>query len=482
MNGQNSDRGRRRKGSDEMPIAVRERLRDRRTLPNNTDAEASVLGGIILKNEALALLPDVETEDFYHLPHRVVWEAMRNLEARQEKIDVVTLEAEIERRGKLEALGGIGFLGELALRVPTVDNIEAYGKIVKGHAITRSAILVLGQLMDEALTGLSEGDQLLHDISTALITIRSNNETPILTMAQLIAEEAQRVQHDVDARLSGKSVFTGVPTGITSLDDIVGGHPIGIMSLYIGRPGMGKSTISMQFAAASSEIADQDTLIASYEDSGQSFGQRGLAQSTGFATDLIRSRRLTAADMIEILAARFAGRSECFLKSSGMTVEALARRVRRENLRRKIGGRKPLKQLIVDYIQKMPMPEWARSRDDGISYISTGLCNLAVAEEMAVVAMCQLNREVEKRDDHRPRLSDIRDSGSLEQDGKLICGLYHPYSYNQQNNPDHELHLLVLKNHQGENYGDISLYWDRKTHAVFNTQLDYHRARIARTQ
>lgn len=478
--GQNSDRGRRRKGSDEMPQVLREKLRDRRVLPHNLDAEASILGGVILKNEALALLPDVETEDFYHHQHKVVWEAIRNIEARQGRIDVVTLENEIEARGKLEAIGGIGFLGELALRVPTVDNIEEYGKIVRGHAITRSAILVLSQLMEEALTGLSEGDQLLHDISTALITIRSNNETPILSMAQLIAEEAQRVQRDVEQRLSGKMVFTGVPTGVTSLDDIVGGHPLGLMALYIGRPGMGKSTISMQFAAASSEIADQDSLIASYEDSGQSFGQRGLAQSTGFATDLIRARRLSAADMVEILAARFAGRTECFLKSSGMTVEALARRVRRENLRRKIGGRKPLKQLIVDYIQKMPMPEWARSRDDGISYISTSLCNLAVAEEMAVVAMCQLNREVEKRDDHRPRLSDIRDSGSLEQDGKLICGLYHPYSYDQQKHPENELHLLVLKNHQGENYGDIELYWDRKTHAVFNTQLDYHQARVRR--
>jgi replicative DNA helicase len=461
------------------PTGIERQLRDRKTLPHNRDVEASILGGVILHNEALALVPDIETEDFYDHRHRVVWEGIRNLEAAGTPIDVVTLENEIEKAGKLEAIGGMAFLGELALRVPTVDNVEAYAKTTKQHAITRAVIITLSTMIDEGLTGLSEGEQLVQDVTTALMHIKTGGEVKILTLAELIAEEAVRLEADVNARANGEHVFTGVPTGITALDERVGGNPVGIMSMVIARPGMGKSTIAMQYAKASKRIADEETLLASYEDSGQSFGQRGLAQESGFATDLIRARRLHVDDIVGIAAVHAAkhDRSEGLLPAAGMTVEQLARRMRRENIRRRAAGKKPYKQLIVDYIQKMPMPDWSKSRDDGISYISTTLCTVAAQESMAVVSMCQLNREVEKRDDHRPRLSDIRDSGSLEQDGKFICGLYHPHSYDQEKYPDHELHLLVLKNHQGENNADIPLFWDRKTHALHNTQLEYHYAR-----
>ena len=465
---------------DEIPDSLKKRLRTGE-LPNNRDAEASILGGVILRNEALALLPDTETGDFYDSKHKVVFEAIRNLEAAQTPIDVVTLEREIEKVGKLDAVGGIAFLGELALRVPTVDNVEAYAKIVKETAITRAVIITLSQWVDEGVMGLIEGEDFVQAVTSSLMQIKTGGEAPIATLAQLIAKEAMRLEADVKARAEGKNVFTGVPTGITALDDRVGGNPTGIMSLVIGRPGMGKSTISMQYAKASKRIADEETLIASYEDSGESFGQRGLAQESGFATDLIRARRISPDEIIGIGAQHAAkhDRSEALLAANGMTVEQLARRMRRENIRRRSIGKKPFKQLIVDYIQKMPMPEWSRSRDDGISHISTVLCGIAAAETMAVVGMCQLNREIEKRDDHRPRLSDIRDSGSLEQDGKFICGLYHPYSYDNQKYPEDELHLFVLKNHQGENHADIPLYWDRKTHAIYNTPLEYQYARSA---
>lgn len=450
-------------------------------MPHDLECEAGILGGIILNNEALAMCPDLEVDDFYDLRHRVVFTAMRNLEAEQKPIDIVLLESEISRIGKLEALGGVGYLGQLTLRVPTADNVEHYANVVRRHRVTRDVVVMLNAMIDEALGGLSEGEQLVHDVSTALMMIKTGGEVPMVTMAELIAREALAAVKDYEAKASGEMIFTGVPTGVTALDDRVGGSPRELMTLWIGRPGMGKSTIAMKIASSSKELADEESAIASYEDSGQSFGQRGLAQESGLATDLIRARRLQADDIIEIAAqAKHSRRTELLLSCSGMTVEALARRVRRENLRRRASGRKPLARLVVDYLQKMPLPERARSRDDGISHISATLCNIAVAEKMAVDAMCQLNREVEKRDDHRPRLSDIRDSGSLEQDGKLIIGLYHPWSYDHDKYPDHEHHLLVLKNHQGESHGDILMFWDRKRHAIYNTQLEYQQARALR--
>lgn len=456
-----------------------------RQLPHDVGAEASVLGGIILSNEALALTPDLEVEDFYDHKHKVVFQAIRNLEAAGTPIDVVTLETEITRAGKIDAIGGAGFLGELALRVPTVDNVEAYASTVVTKHISRQVILRLSDLLDQAYLGEegaegSEGEQLCHDVSAAMLTIRTRSEDPILTMAELIAKEAKQAVADGEAKLRGEKVYVGVPSGITALDHNVGGIPIGIPTLIIARPGNGKSLVAMSLNEAA-QRSGFDSLLATYEDSGQSFAQRGLAKESDLSTQMIRARRLDAPALLEIMAgwAASSARTEQILVASGMTVEALVRRVRREVVRRRVGGRRPLRQVIVDYAQKIPNPRHARNRDEGLAYISQQLSDMFVRENLAGVICCQLNREVEKRDDHRPRLSDIRDSGSLEQDGKLIIGLYIPSLY-EKDRKESELVALILKNHQGEAGIDIKLFWDVKSHAVYDSEMDYQQARALR--
>jgi replicative DNA helicase len=465
----------------------------KRIMPHDLDAEAGVLGGILLNNEALSLLTNLETEDFYDHKNKVVFQAMRNLEAADRPIDVITVESEVAKTGKLEAIGGVAYLGELTLRVPTADNVEAYAEIVRTKHVTRQVMLQLSQLIDEAYVGETEGEQLLHDVTSAMMAIHTGDDEPIVTIADLVAQEARRAIADAEARAAGQMVYAGVPTGIIEIDTRVGGTPIGIMSLVIGRPGNGKSTLALQFSHAAQDIAQMPSLLASYEDSGQSFGQRGLAQESGIGTDLIRARKLSGDDLITISAAwaASADRGESLISASGMPVEALLRRLRRENIRRRQRGLKPYRQLQVDYIQAMPMPEWARSRDDGIGYISSQLKTAAVKEDMSVVVYCQLNREVEKRDDHRPRLSDIRECGALEQDGKFVIGLYRPWVYGDMSseNPEskskikaepNELHLIGLKNHQGEMYFDICLFWDVKCNAVYNSRLDCQTGRAVR--
>lgn len=453
-------------------------IRDRQ-LPYDGNAEQSVIGGVLLSNETLAYLADLEVEDFYDHKCKVVFQAIRNLEAAHRPIDVVTLEAEISKTGKLEAIGGPAFLGECSLRVPTVDNVEEYARIVRTHHITRKVMVLLSDMLDEAFHGESDGEQLVHDVTTAVLTIGTGGERPIQTMAELIAAEAEGIRRDLEAKASGQHVVSGVATGIAALDDKVGGHPISIPVLYIARPATGKTIVAMHVAEASQRLSRIHSLVASYEDRGQSFGQRGLARHSGIGTDLLRARRISADDLVMIAAGAAAAgaRGEGFLSASGMTAEALVRRVRRENLRRRHQGLPPVKQLIVDYVQKMPQPEHLRSRDEGISHISQVLSTAAVDEDMALVLMCQLNREVEKRDDHRPRLSDIRESGSLEQDGKLILGLYRPWTYEPNKYPEHELHVLGLKNHNGPPNFDITLWLDVQRHAIYNTQVEYGAAR-----
>lgn len=467
----------------------------KRIMPHDLDAEAGVLGGIFLNNQALTLLSTTEVEDFYDHKNKVVFAAMRNLEAADRPIDIITVENEIAKMGKLGAVGGPAYLGELTLRVPTADNVEAYAEIVRTKHITRKVMVQLAQLLDEAYVGETEGEALIHDVTSAMMTINTGTDEAVVTIADLIAKEARQAISDAEARTAGQMVYAGVPTGIIEIDTRVGGTPIEILTLVIGRPGNGKSTIAMQFGRAAQEIGKMPSLLASYEDSGGTFGQRGLAQESGIGTDLIRARKLNADDLVTIGAAWAASsdRNESLISASGMSVEALLRRVRRENIRRRQRGLVPYRQLQVDYIQAMPMPSWARNRDDGIGYISSHLKTAAVKEAMSVVVYCQLNREVEKRDDHRPRLSDIRECGALEQDGKFVIGLYRPWLYGDNSTEDvtpgsktrnkaepSELHLIGLKNHQGETLFDICLFWDVKCNAVYNSRLDYQQARAIR--
>lgn len=442
-----------------------------------------MLGGILLRNEVLALLSELETDDFYSMAHKIVFQAVRVLEAKAQPIDVVTIESEVNRVGKLEAIGGVGFLGELALKVPTIENVEAYAKLVIDCRIQRDVMLRLSDIIESGYTGEKDGNALIQDATLALMTIRTGEDTRISTIGDLARDEGERLLADYEARDRGESVYTGVPTGIIGIDSRIGGHPIGVMTIYAARPGQGKSVAAMMVAAAAKRIADMDTLIVSIEDSAQSFGQRALAQESGVSTEHIRARTISRADVTPVLRGMQRAkktRGEMFVHCPGFEVEEIVRLVRKRNMLRQMRGEKPIRQLIVDYLQKIKMPRWARNAEQAVGHISNTLSTLAATDQMAVVSMVQLNREVEKRDDHVPRLADLRDSGQLEQDGKLIFGVHHPWSYDQEAAFEYLWQLYVLKNANGKSQFKLDLYWDRETHSIYDSELDYQQARIAR--
>ena len=460
-------------------------------LPHNASAEASVLGGVILNNDALALIDTTDVEDFYDNRHKVVFQAIRNLEAAGRPIDTVTIENEIAKVGKLEAIGGVAFLGELTLHVPTVDNVVWYAEIIRKHRITRDVLVMTGQVISEATSDGREGDELVHDLTVGLLSVTTGAQRKIYTMAELISAEADRVVSDVEAKLAGKNVLAGVPTGIRLLDEKIGGNPRGVPVVYMARPSCGKTTIAMHLAWASRHIAGIDSLLATYEDGPQSFAQRGLAQESKIATELIRSRKISPEQLDEMRAAVLAGasRTEAILPAAGMTVEELVRHVRRENLIRRSRGKAPFGQLLVDYIQNMPQPEHANTRDEGIGHICAVLAAFAQQEDIPVAIFSQLNREVERRDDKRPRLSDARESGAIENAGKVIIGIYRPWLYEPNKrdkdgklvHTENDLHLLCLKNNQGEAMFDIKLFMDVKSHRVYDSEIEYGAERLRKS-
>ena len=213
----------------------------KRELPHSHALEQSVLGGIMLRNEVLALVPNLETDDFYSLTNKVVFAAIRDLEARSEPIDLATLEDRIAQMGKLDAIGGPAYLGELALRVPTPENAEAYARTLVDHRMKRDIASVIGSMLEEVYNGDTSAEQLLGDLHAALGGIRGGREVPIHTLGDLIKAESDRLLADLDAREQGRMVYAGVPTGIVGIDDRIGGHPIGLMTVYAARPAVGKT-------------------------------------------------------------------------------------------------------------------------------------------------------------------------------------------------------------------------------------------------
>lgn len=446
------------------------------SLPHDTELEQSILGGVLLRNDMFARLVRLEVDDFYDPRNRHVFEAMRNLEATCRPIDLELVASELDRVGKLDAVGGYAYLGEIAARVPTAENVEHYAAVVKKHRVSRDVALAASAIAARITSGELEGGEALSELMAAALRIESGGEDRGRSRRQLVADENLAIERDIVARANGETAIGGIPTGFADLDAKVGGTPIGVVTLIIARPGWGKSTLSDMLARASVDQGDEP-ITYSYEDGRATYAQRAIARECGVPTQQIQTRRLSKDEHAKVRAgvskAWYRG-TDIVVRARGMGIEELIRDVRARRLRGpRFGGKTVGKRVQVDYIQAMPKPRapHIRSVNDAVSEISTHLVDLAATEEISLVVYCQLNRELEKREDHRPRLSDIRDCGALEQDGKLIIAPYRECDFDEEA-PSSELQLLVLKNFQGPQNVRTIVHWDLPTHTICDSEAD----------
>ncbi len=426
-------------------------------LPRDVEAELSVLGGIILRPTLLAQLVTLEVDDFWDPSHKALFGAMRNLEAAYKPLDHTLLMDSMAAAGHGDA---VGVVGVAALRVPTPDNVMHYVEIVKRHRATRDLMLAASDFVQRCYDG-ANGVEAVDALTSTIGRITAGRgEERGKRLGDLIRDEFGAIEREAD----GGASRAGIPSGIDALDRHTGGIPFGIPTLVIARPGQGKTTFAMRIAWAAVEYADDSPLVYSYEDGRQSFAQRGLAQTSGVPTQNIRSRQFVQGDLSKISAraVQCFARREVIVRAAGMGVEDLCRDIRARRMRDP--GKH--KTVIVDYVQRMPLPKMygSASTTDRIGEISNRLTDMAATEEVAFVLCSQLNREIEKRgaDDARPKLSDIRGSGSLEQDGKLILGLY------RDDPSSSKLEILVLKNHNGAAGTMAEAFWHLPTHTICN--------------
>ncbi len=428
--------------------------RDRRVLPHNLDAEGSILGGVILRNDVLLNLEQLEIDDFYDHRHKVIFTAIRNLESAAKPVDVVTLENEIEKQGKLEAIGGIAFLGELALRVPTVENVVAYTDIVRDHSQARKLILAAGEIVEEGFDDGLEVKDYLDAAETKIfeVTQRKDKVGP-----EPIKSLVKKVFSSLDERFKSAGGITGVPTGFADLDAKTAGLQPTELIILAARPAMGKTSFAMSLAQNAATTGNWPVLVFSLEMSSTQLAERMLCSEAKVDSSALRRGQLQRQDMTNLTyAAATLSKAPILIDDSPALsireVRARARRFRQDPvLFPRDGSAKKCGLIVIDYLQLMRGSAQAAkaSREQEISEISRGLKSLAKEIHCPVLALSQLNRSLEQRTDKRPQLSDLRESGAIEQDADVILFIYRDVVYNKESETPNIAEVILGKNRHG---------------------------------
>ena len=412
------------------------------TPPHSAEAEESVLGAILMSAEAANVaLEKLHTEDFYRPAHQNIFEAISDLFNATQPIDAVTVSEALRRSGALDRVGGVGFLTGLIDAVPTTSNIEYYVGIVEEHALRRRLLRVGGDIgtyattMDETIADvLDHSEQAVFAVSERRVGDGLAPIDPLLGPAIERAEELNRQGLDV----------TGTPTGFRDLDRMLSGlHPTNLI-VVAARPGMGKTALVLNIAQ-NVAVNDIPVAIFSLEMSREEIVTRMLCAQGRIDSQRLRSGRLAESDFTKLSnAASVLYKKPIFVDDSpGLTVTEIRAKARR--MRRRPG----LGLVIVDYLQLM-QGSGGENRQQEIAIISRSLKNLARELEVPVIAVSQLNRSLESREDKRPRLGDLRESGAIEQDADVVMFIYrHEYYHPEAQETKGIAELNVNKHRQG---------------------------------
>lgn len=375
--------------------------------------EASILGAIFLDNGTLAQLPALEVDDFLHAKHRHVFMAMRNLEVVNQPIDPVTVESELAKR---EVGIDPAFLGELTLHVPTVDNALEYARQIRNASLGRRIRLIAGELLGQ---DQNDGAELLSMAWAALSKLDEDQADATRSVGALVRKRLKQLEQAAAERERGERTMTGFPTGVAGLDERLGGWQPGIVSIVAARPGMGKSSLGLATARASS-AAGFGVHVFSLEDTEDAYADRTIAGESEVPAERLRNVALNRGDMPAIARAfsTLASRRWIIDDRSGITAHEVARSVRRHKRTNQT------RVVLVDYVQLVAKQRGSRlSRHEELTEIVTTLADAAKHDGIAYVVMSQLNRQLEQRSDKRPQLADLRESGSLEERAKCVVGL-----------------------------------------------------------
>ncbi|MFQ5478915.1 MAG: replicative DNA helicase [Candidatus Binatia bacterium] len=427
-----------------------------RVPPHSVEAEESVIGGIFIDNEAFDRVADtVQRDDFYVERLGRVYAAISDLSEQGLPADLVTVSDRLKQRDELQKVGGLAYLAELTERVPTAANIEYYARIVSEKAVVRNLIRVSSRITDAAYSDQGETEAFLDRAEQAIFEVsqRSFRSAPE-RIDTLLSQTVERI----DFLQGRKDDVTGVPSGFADMDKLTAGFQPSDLVIIAGRPSMGKTAFCLNVAEYAALAANIGVVVFSMEMSKDQLALRLLCSQAEIDLAAARTGRLKDKDFKKVaMTAGQLGSAPIYIDDTpGMTVNELRAKARR--LKRTPGV--DLGLVIVDYLQLM-RGAGEDSREQEISAISRALKALAKELQLPVIALSQLNRQVEIRHDKRPLMADLRESGAIEQDADLIAFIYRDEQYNTDSSEAGIAEIIIGKQRNGPT-GTVRLAFRRE--------------------
>ena len=430
-----------------------------RVPPHDLDAERAVIGAMLVSETAVAVVAErLAAEDFYSEVHRIIYGAMMRLYSRGEPIDQLTLTNELRSVNEFERIGGRPYVFQIVESVPTAANAGRYADIVRGKALLRAIIDVGSRITEDALRepedvseALDSAEQLVYGVSNR--TLREHL-APVSELAPGALEMIQRLYEQ-------EGEVTGVETGFEDLDRLTTGFHKSDLIILAARPAMGKTAMALNAIWHASGEKKMPVAIFSLEMSKEQLVQRLISQTTRIPAQALRSGNVKAEDWPKLVrGVAEVSRAPIWIDdTAGVTLMEIRAKVRRLASQLNVAGEMPLSLVVVDYLQLMiGQGNRTENRQQEIAEISRGLKVLARDLDVPVLAIAQLSRAVEARHDKRPLLSDLRDSGAIEQDADMVMFLYRDEYYNSDSD-DRGIAEVIVGKHRNGPTGKVQLAW-----------------------
>ncbi|MCD8548042.1 MAG: replicative DNA helicase [Aeromonadaceae bacterium] len=424
--------------------------------PHSFEAEQSVLGGLLLDNQAWDRVAErVVEQDFYSRPHRLIFAAMTRLAERGHPLDLITLQETLENHEQLAEVGGFAYLVEIAKNTPSAANIAAYADIVRERAVVREMISVAHEIAEAGFDPQGRNAADLLDLAESKVfkiaEQRANESEGPQSLRVVLEKTVDKIEELFRQPHNG---VTGVSSGYTDLDKMTAGFQSSDLIIVAARPSMGKTTFAMNLCEHAALTSDKPVLIFSLEMPSEQIIMRMLASLGRIEQNRVRTGQLDDDDWgrLSSTMGMLLERGKMYIDdSSGLTpteVRSRARRVAREH-----GG---LSMIMIDYLQLMRVPALSENRTLEIAEISRSLKALAKELQVPVIALSQLNRSLEQRADKRPVNSDLRESGSIEQDADLIMFIYRDEVYHDDS-PDKGIAEIIIGKQRNGPIGRVRL-------------------------
>ena len=440
-------------------ISLQNQLENIKRPPSSIDAERSVLGGLILDNEAWSKVEEILLiDDFYQPQHRVIFSQMQKLIQREIPFDIITLSDALTNEKLLEQAGGLHYLAEIAKNTPTAANVSAYANIVKERSKLRVLLNTATDIADLVYSPQGQKVEDILDLAEQKILAIAEQGTQKGDGPKSVPDIIPSVIDRIDAMMESSDGITGTSSGFTDLDELTSGlHPANLL-IVAGRPSMGKTTFAMNLAENVARGAEKPVLVFSLEMPSEDIVLRMISSLGRVEQNALRNGRLEDEHWAKITTAM-----EVLSKDFNMHIDdsaALSPAEMRSRARKVYKEHDGLSMIVVDYLQLMKVPGYENNRTQEVSEISRALKSLAKELNVPVVALSQLNRGVDDRSDKRPMMSDLRESGAIEQDADVIMFVYRDEVYHKDKDDNKGLGEIIIGKQRNGPIGSIKVHFE----------------------